>query len=199
MNEFVEYLKELLPLTPQEVQLVEESVIRRCYKRGDYLVEVGHVVHQVDFVISGVFRFFFYDKKGNEITGLFLKENDLVTHLSSFFELTPCSGSIQAETDCETLVISRSTWELFQKEIPEWNKAIKQISDRFLLSKIDFQRSLINQDAKTAYLGFLERYPTVVQRVQLSHIASFLGITQFSLSRIRKQLADNDFLPNGKS
>lgn len=198
MNELIQQLQEQYSFSEEDIALIGENTYAKTFQAGDYFLEAGAIAHQIGFVVSGVFRFFFYDKNANEITSVFLKENEFVTNLTSFFEYLPCSGSIQAETDAEVILIDRKAWDLFCQKIPNWEKALRQISDKFLIDKINFQRSLINQDATTTYLNFVAKYPTVIQRVPLGHIASFLGITQSSLSRIRKQLAENHFLPNDK-
>lgn len=198
MQELTQQIQEHCFLSEKEIKLIAENTYVKTIPSGDYFLEAGGIANKIGFIISGVFRFFFYDKDGNEITSVFLKENEFVTNLTSFFEYLPCSGSIQAETDCEVILIDRKSWDLFTEEIPNWEKVMKHISDKFLIDKINFQRSLINQDATTAYLNFIQKYSTIIQRVPLGHIASFLGITQFSLSRIRKKVANNHFLPNDK-
>jgi CRP-like cAMP-binding protein len=198
MNALIRQLQEQYSFSEEDIMLIEENTYTKNFHANEYFLEAGTIAHQIGFVVSGVFRFFFYDKNANEITSVFLKEKEFVTNLTSFFEYLPCSGSIQAETEVEAIIIDRKAWELFCQKIPNWEKALRQISDKFLMDKINFQRSLINQDAATAYLNFVAKYPTIIQRVPLGHIATFLGITQSSLSRIRKQLAENHFLPNDK-
>lgn len=187
-NYLIEYLKKFGSLSNNDVSLISKHAIVKDFKIGDIFVEAGKNVNQVGFILSGVFRYFFYDKQGNEITSLFISENEFVTNINSFYEYIPSSGTIVAETNCSAIIISRETWELFSKEIPNWNIIIQKITNKYLLEKTNFQRKLISQDAKTSYLDFLEQYPTITQRVPLIHIASFLGITKFSLSRIRKQI-----------
>lgn len=177
-------------LSKDDKELISNHTENRSYGREEIFIKVGTVAHQVGFVLSGVFRYFFYDNAGNEITSVFMKENDFVTNITSFNEYTPCSGTIIAETPCEVIFISRKNWELFAEYISSWNKIIQTITNQVLLEKAQFQRRLINQDAKTSYLEFVKKYPTITQRVPLIHIASFLGITKFSLSRIRKQIAE---------
>ncbi|WP_109829303.1 Crp/Fnr family transcriptional regulator [Reichenbachiella versicolor] len=188
----VTFLQKFGTLTTDDISIISEHCNPKEYTQGDVFVEAGKNVNQVDFVLSGVFRYYFYDKEGNEITSFFMAENDFVTNVNSFFEYIPSSGTIAAETDCSTLVISRSSWELFSEQIPNWNMIMQAITNKTLLAKSVFQRKLINQDAKTSYLELLKQYPTIVQRVPLNHLASFLGITKFSLSRIRNQVQKDD-------
>lgn len=187
-NNLVTYLNKFGDLSNNDISFISEQSVVKKFKMGDIFVEAGKNVNQVGFILSGVFRYFFYDKEGNEITSLFMAENDFVTNINSFNEYIPSSGTIIAETDCSVIIISREIWELYSEKIPNWNTIMHAITNKTLLAKTNFQRKLISQDAKTSYLDFLEKYPTIIQRVPLIHIASFLGITKFSLSRIRKQI-----------
>lgn len=187
-NNLVEYLKQFGDLTKDDIVLISENTVVKDFKMGAVFVEAGKNVNQVGFILSGVFRYFFYDKEGNEITSLFMAENDFVTNINSFNEYIPSSGTIIAETECSVIIISRELWELYSEKVPNWNSIMQAVTNKTLLAKTNFQRKLISQDAKTSYLDFLEKYPTIILRVPLIHIASFLGITKFSLSRIRKQI-----------
>ena len=187
-NELIDHLKKFGYLSNIDISLISEHRVVKDFKMGESFVDAGKNVNQVGFILSGVFRYFFYDKEGNEITSLFMLENDFVTNINSFNEYIPSSGTIIAETDCSVIIISRKLWELYSEKIPNWNSIIQAVTNKTLLAKTNFQRKLLSQDAKTSYLDFLEKYPTIIQRVPLIHIASFLGITKFSLSRIRKQI-----------
>lgn len=187
-NELIDHLKKFGYLSNIDISLIFEHTVVKDFKMGESFVDAGKNVNQVGFILSGVFRYFFYDKEGNEITSLFMIENDFVTNINSFNEYIPSSGTIIAETDCSVIIISRKLWELYYENIPNWNSIMQAVTNKTLLAKTNFQRKLLSQDAKTSYLYFLEKYPTIIQRVPLIHIASFLGITKFSLSRIRKQI-----------
>jgi CRP-like cAMP-binding protein len=187
-NELIDYLNKFGYLSNIDISLISEHTVVKDFKMGESFVDAGKNVNQVGFILSGVFRYFFYDKEGNEITSLFMLENDFVTNISSFNEYIASSGTIIAETDCSVIIISRKLWELYSEKIPNWNSIMQAVTNKTLLAKTNFQRKLLSQDAKTSYLDFLEKYPSIIQRVPLIHIASFLGITKFSLSRIRKQI-----------
>lgn len=182
-------------LTDDEKHLITSNVQTKKYKKGEYLLHSGKVANHVYFIVSGIIRFFFFDINGKEITTVFFKENDFVTSLISFKEFSPSSGTLQTETDCELIVIERKAWDLLQAQAPNWKKAVKKITDDFLMNKVRFQQFLIHHEAKDTYLFLLKKEPNIVQRVPIGHLASYLGITIYSLSRIRKQIVNADFLP----
>ncbi|MBR9773950.1 MAG: Crp/Fnr family transcriptional regulator [Cytophagales bacterium] len=186
-----EFLNQYKQLSAAEKALLEANTKRVSYKAKSYFVQSGKRSNEVGFITSGIFRYFFYDAEGQEITAHFMAENEFVGNITSFFEFSPSAGSIQAETDCEVIIINREAWSLFCKEIANWEVTVQKIINEVLLRKTNFQRSLINIDAQSAYLNFLHSYPKIAQKAALNHIASYLGITPFSLSRIRKAITSN--------
>ena len=189
-NKLIQYLETFGALTSEDKLCLIDNVEFKAYKAGDVFLHTGKIANQVGFIIEGVFRYFFYDGQGNEITSYFMSENQFVTNVTSFNEYSFSSGTIAAETDCVVLMMNRQTWELFAKTITNWNTIIAKVTSKVLLEKTKFQRQLINQDAKASYLSLLEQNPSIINRVPQTHIASFLGITKFSLSRIRNQIAN---------
>jgi len=188
-NDLIQHLNNYIKLSKENTELIINHTEVKNYKASEFFIESGDKCDQMAFLINGVFRFCFIDNKGNEVTSYFMKENDFVCNITSFFEFSVSSGSIQAETNCSVVQFSRASWDLFCNTIPEWENSFQKIVNETLLTKINFQRSLLNLDAKDSYLNFLKTYPSILQRVPLNHIASFLGITPFSLSRIRKSIS----------
>ena len=189
-NQLIQYLENFGALTKKDKLCLTENVTIKAYKTGDVFLHTGKIANQVGFIIEGVFRYFFYDGQGDEITSYFMSENQFVTNVTSFNEYSFSSGTIAAETDCVVLMMNRQTWELFAKTITNWNTIIAKVTSKVLLEKTNFQRQLIHQDAKASYLYLLAQNPSIINRVPQTHIASFLGITKFSLSRIRNQIAN---------
>ncbi|WP_075343039.1 Crp/Fnr family transcriptional regulator [Tenacibaculum agarivorans] len=184
-----EFIGTYQTLTKEEKDLINKNITFRKFNAKEYFLESGNRSNEIGFILSGIFRYFFYDSNGKEITAHFMIEKEFVGSATSFFEYMPSSGSLQAITDCEIIVISRQSWELFCRDIKNWENSFQKILNEVLIKKTNFQRGLLNTDAKTAYLKFLNTYPNVAQKAPLNYIASFLGITPFSLSRIRKAIA----------
>lgn len=136
------------------------------------------------FVLEGIFRIYYFNQKGEEITKIFIEENHLLYNLKNI----PSKEYIQAITNCKLLVFSNRDWEEISDIIVEWKTIIQTITNRSLIQKLEKVSPLVSQDATTRYLEFIQKYPTLVNRIPLSYIASYLGITQQSLSRIRKNL-----------
>ena len=98
------------------------------------------------------------------------------------------SEYLQAITDTELVVFSKKDWKEIADTIIGWENIIQKITAKQHRQKLKRRSPLIDQDATTRYLEFIENFPNLVNRVPLSYIASYLGITQSSLSRIRKNI-----------
>lgn len=185
-------------LNEQQIKLIKTSVTEKELPKDAYFSEAGKIPREVGFVIQGIFRFCYYNNKGEDITSYFIDENHFITDHQNFEANMSASQYMQAVTDCKLLVFSKSDWEALSNTIRDWDTLMTKIVQRCLVEKIERRSPLVSEDATTRYLFFIEKFPTLANRVPLSYIASYLGITQQSLSRIRKNIRSANFLPNGK-
>jgi CRP-like cAMP-binding protein len=95
---------------------------------------------------------------------------------------------LQAVTNCELLVFSRKDWDEILNSIVGWDKIADKMYRKCLIETIEKRSPLVSEDATTRYLLFLKKFPALANRVPLSYIASYLGITQQSFSRIRRNI-----------
>ena len=107
---------------------------------------------------------------------------------NSIDEVYTPSGYLSAITDCKMVVFSKQDWKEITETVIGWDTIIQKIISKYHSEKIARRSGLVSQDATTRYLDFIEKFPALVNRVPLSFIASYLGITQSSLSRIRKKI-----------
>lgn len=184
MKDFIKYIQQFAPLNAQQIEIIESRGTEIELKKGGYFIEEGKVLKQVGFVLEGIFRIYYFNQNGEEITKIFIEENHLLYNLKNI----PSKEYIQAITNCKLLVFSNRDWEEISDIIVEWKTIIQTITNRSLIQKLEKVSPLVSQDATTRYLEFIQKYPTLVNRIPLSYIASYLGITQQSLSRIRKNL-----------
>ena len=187
MNEFVDYVLQFGNLNPQQIKLVSGKGTEMTLKKDAYFSEAGSIPQQVGFLVKGVICICYYNNKGDEITRHFIEENNLVVDYLNFEGNTASSEYLQAATDCELLVFSRHDWEEISHTIVGMDQITSKILQMCLINKIR-KNPVVSQDATTRYLQFLEKFPRLVNRIPLSYIASYLGVTQQSLSRIRKNI-----------
>lgn len=187
MKELIEYILQFGNLNEQQIHLIKNKGSEKELRKDDYFSEAGKIPRQVGFVVSGVVRGCYYNNKGEEITRCFIPENNLVVDYVNFEANSASTEYLQASTDCKIIVFAKQDWEELSHTIVGWDNIKSKMVQKCLYQK-SRKSPVISQDATTRYLEFLDNYPTLTNRIALSHIASYLGVTQQSLSRIRKNL-----------
>ena len=188
MNELVEYILQFGSLNPQQIELISKKAIELNLPKGKCFSEVGKVAQQFGFLIEGVIRVCCYTDEGEEITKYFIEEGNIVLDINSFDNKITSSVYLQAATDCNIIAFSKQDWEELLRTIIGLDNIVQKIISKSLFLKVARLSALVSEDATTRYLSFLEKYPNLVNRIPLSYIASYLGVTQSSLSRIRKSI-----------
>lgn len=188
MEQFMEYILQFGSLNQQQMDLVLTKATEMELHKDEYYWEAGKTIKQVGFVTEGVLRVYYYNNKGDEITRYFITENLLILYgYDAASDYTP-SEYVQAVTDSRLVVFSKKDWKEISDTIIGWDNIIQKITTRQHREKLERRSPLVEQDATTRYLAFIENFPNLVNRIPLSYIASYLGITQSSLSRIRKNI-----------
>lgn len=108
--------------------------------------------------------------------------------INSYNQNIPSSEYAQAVTDCKYIVLSKDAMKALSMTIIAWDTIIAKITAKGLADKVNKISPMMAEDATTRYLNFLTNFPTLANRIPLSYLASYLGITQSSLSRIRKNI-----------
>ena len=188
MKEFITFILQFGNLNQQQVELISKRAKELVLQKDEYFSEAGQIPRQVGFIVEGIVRICFYNNKGEEITRYFIDENNLVVDINSFENRIPSSAYVQAVTNCKLIIVSQSDWQEFSDTIVGWDRIVNKITSKALARKIKRISPLVSEDATRRYLMFMEQYPKLANRIPLSYLASYLGITQSSLSRIRKNL-----------
>lgn len=190
MNQLIAYLKLLRHISTEDAQIISSHFEHKAFKEGDYLFKGdGRVCRELFFLCKGVLRIVSVNDKGVELTHYFYKENQLSTILQSFNDEVPTSAAIQASCDAEVLAISKSRLLELYKQLPYMKEVIDQQNQLRLIEKINIRNTYLGEDAENQYKLFIMQNPDIALRVPLKDIASYLGITPQSLSRIRKNIS----------
>lgn len=176
-------------LSENDMQTVINSFHKVEFKKGDYVLREGQIANEYFFIESGFMRSFAVDPSGNEITTGFYSKLKLVLEVSSFFLRIPTKEYIQVVEDSVCWRISFDKFQELFHSIQAFREAGRGrlVNGYFALKKRSL--SLITDSAETRYVQLLNEHPEVFQHVPLKHIATYLGITDTSLSRIRKDLS----------
>lgn len=172
-----------------ELEIILPKFKQKTFEKNDYLIQEGNTENQYWFLESGFARSFVNDTNGNDITTNFYGQGDIVIEWSSFFLRNPTRENIQALNKC---VCWQLDFETFQQLFNSIEPFREQGRRRLVSSYFELKNqsvSLIADEAKERYLRLLKEKPHIVQNVSLQHIATFLGITKYSLSRIRKEIS----------
>lgn len=187
-NALISFLKQFHPIPANDEPLITSAMEHRAYKEGDYLFKAGKVCRELFFVCKGILRIVVDNENGNEVTHFFVCENKFCSILNSFNNHVTANENIQAACDVEVLAISRANLDKLYIQLPYLTPLITQITHQALLDKIAVRNAYLGQDSTTRYKTFMCNQPDIMAKVPLSDIASYLGITPQSLSRIRKNI-----------
>lgn len=182
------YLKSYNILTDDEIDIFIQKTTKRILKKQDYFIKGGGTCKEVAFVLNGIFRSFHISDKGEEITYCITFPENLMTAYSSFITGQSTVENIQAITDVELLIISKKAIDDLVIENPNWIKFLKIVAEQqyIELEKRIFQ--LQKNNAFQRYSDLLKNHPEYIQNIPLQYLASYLGITQRHLSRIRREI-----------
>lgn len=188
MKEFINYILQFGNLNEQQIDFISNKANELELPKDEYYWQAGKAVKQIGFITDGVLRVYYYTNKGEENTRYFVVENHLIIdgHTSAANYIP--SEYLQAVTDCKLIVFSKKEWKEISDTIIGWDSIIQKIIAKHHAEKLERRSPLVSQNATTRYLEFIESFPTLANRIPLSFIASYLGVTQQSLSRIRKNI-----------
>lgn len=182
----IDYLLQFGQLNQHQIDLIKSKALLKSIEKDAYYQEAGKIPKEVIFLIKGIMRVCYYNKNGDEITKYFLDEGHFIADIHNFNQGTPSTEYLQAITDCEYVVLSKRSLEELSLTIIGWDAIISKVTAKGLADKINRISPMMAEDAKERYQNFLRDFPTMANRIPLSYLASYLGITQSSLSRIRR-------------
>lgn len=182
----IDYLLQFGTLNGQQIDLILQNVSSRTYSRDTYFLRAGQVSREIGFITEGIFRVCYYDQEGNEITRYFLDEKNFIADINSYNSGLPTSEYVQAVTPCEVLIFSRQAMETLSQTIIIWDSIISKITAKAFAEKVSRVSAMMPLDAKDRYEYFLDKFPDMANRIELQYIASYIGVTKSSLSRLRR-------------
>jgi CRP-like cAMP-binding protein len=171
----------------QQVQEIMQLFEEKEVEKNELLLREGQVSNDYYFLEEGFMRAFVYDLDGKDVTTSFYPPGTVVVEVSSFFNRIPSRENIQALADCKGQFITYEQLNHLFHAYPEFREFGRSILVRILTALKNRTLSMITETAEQRYEHLLKSNPDIFQNVPLKHIASFLGITDTSLSRIRKE------------
>jgi CRP-like cAMP-binding protein len=174
-------------LNPKEwATLIQYGAIKK-YKKGENFITANQINTKIAFVLKGCFRFY-YEKNDSEITCLLSFENGLIGSFESNILKQPCTQTIQAIEDSELFIIDYKDLELLYDKSPKFERVGRLVLEYYLAFLQQRITSYLLETPEERYKNLIQEAPDLLQRVPLQYIASYIGVTPVSLSRIRKRI-----------
>jgi CRP-like cAMP-binding protein len=186
---FFQKFNEKVNLSKEEEELIKQYLTPKKLRKKQYLLQEGDVCKYVAFVENGALKAYVVDDAGTESIVQFALEGWIISDLYSFLTGEPATYNIDAFEDAELVLISKAAHESLLQILPKYETFIRlQITGAY----IALQRrltSIISQPLEERYRNFLSLYPQIAQRVPQHMIASYMGLTPETLSRVRRRMS----------
>jgi CRP-like cAMP-binding protein len=186
---FQKYLEEKTELTPTESERIHSFAIIKKLRKRQYLLQEGDVWKYDAFITKGCVRAYTVDEKGSDHVNSFSIENWWTGDRESLMMQQPSRFNIDAIEDTELVLFTHENFELLCREIPAFNNMVNAILQRSFIAAQNRIQASLTLTAEEKYLNFISKYPGFASRIPQTMIASYLGMTPETLSRIRKQTA----------
>lgn len=171
-----------------EIKRFIELAKRTEIAKGGYFIREGYRTNRLGFVEKGLFRNVYHTETGDECTFAFAAENDFIYECKAMRTFEAAQYSIQALEGSTILEVDYKTWVEPFKDTSWWNKILLDLTALESSLKSSREVELMSLNGRERYAHFLESYSSIEYRVKQHIIASYLGITAVSLSRIRKDM-----------
>lgn len=181
------YIQNIVSFSEDELEEIMNHFKPMSIPAGEYFVDEGLVCKNIGFILKGYVRTF-YEINDQEVTTMVLSKHNIVTAHTSFTRQRPSMSYIQAITDCELLVMDHKSMTELYDRFPKWERLGRLITEQvyaYMESRVVDYLSLSPEDR---YRKMLEQDAKLLKNVPLRYIASMLGITPETLSRIRNKV-----------
>lgn len=188
LSSFEKTLNSILTFPDEQLKkIIAISKIKKIRKDNCYIRE-GETPKSFAYVFRGLFRYYYIDKKGNDFTKGFFFENSFISSYSAMIQNRESYFSIEALEDAEIIEIDYEKWKALLSNELVWHKLLLALIEKGYCIKESREREFLLFSAEERYKSFLKSFSDQQKRIKQHFIASYLGISPVSLSRIRKNL-----------
>ena len=184
MTSLFQYFSKFNPLSKKAEKTIADISSIVTIKKNKDLQPIGHTCKTIYFIKNGVARIYYF-KDGIDITESFFFENNIIARVESLFTGKPSRKAIQILEDAEIIAINANQLFKLYDTFPEIERLFRKIFEAAYVDTVNRIEGMQFHSAEERYNALLDQAPTVLKRVALKYVASYLGITQVSLSRIR--------------
>lgn len=186
-EKIINSIKQMTGFTDSDLGIVLKHFETKSIKKKTNILGAGTTAKEVYFILNGCIRLF-YEKDGEDISAYFFTEKMFAGAYDSFISQKPSRHSIETLEDCQVLAISYKALQELFFEFPKMNEFVRKVLEERFVSLHELFTSQILDSPEERYLNLLKERPDIIQRIPQHQIATFLGITPVSLSRIRNRV-----------
>ncbi|HEV7329452.1 MAG TPA: Crp/Fnr family transcriptional regulator [Flavisolibacter sp.] len=174
-------------LSPGEQDLIQTTFTFKKFRKHQYILQEGDVCRYKTFILKGLTRGYTVDEKGQEHILLFGAEGSWVEDLHSLNKGVPTEINIDCLEETEVLQVSKSAMDMLFESVPQLNKYFRLLLQDAVVSLAQRMAYNLSKPVAERYYNWIDRFPHIERRISNQQIASYLGITPQSLSRLRRQ------------
>lgn len=187
-EKIIELFNSIFPISNDLSQSIKQHSKLAHFEKKVHLLRLNDVSKSIYFILKGGVRTYYINEDGDDMTSWLLFEDDLAISVYSFFSQQPSFEAMEALEDCITLKLSHETLSLLYRQHLEFNYIGRYLTEQYYIRSEAKANSLRMLSARERYLDLLKKQPQLLTRVSLGHVASYLGITKSTLSRIRADI-----------
>ena len=186
-HQFFKYIEQFVSFDTDDLTFIRENLPIKLFKKGEYLLREGQISNKFFFNIDGCVRLF-YLAKGLDKTAYFYTENQFISSYESYVKQIPSKQNFQAIEDTHVVVIALEKANELLERSSKFEVLARIAMEEEMIHYQQLIASFITHNPKERYLALLSNHAELFQRIPQHYIASYLGVTPESLSRIKKKI-----------
>jgi len=187
LEKFKEAIRQLAPLPDEEIENVISHGIIKEYSSNEYFLRAGEMSRNIGFIIKGLFRIYYIDMEGNEYTKNFKSSGQFMCSMAALLLTAPSKLNIQALEASNVICMNYDNILQLAEQNILWQKLLRKSAEIDYLEKEKRESDLLYFNVTERYLNFIKEHPDWAELVKQQYIASYLGMTPETLSRIRSK------------